>query len=609
MRKENVEKVVRLYAPPGILDDEDVAELANQVMLLVSKAPAYLRLPLIAFFLLPGVDQAKILRFLGKERGGEKLSRAQHWIVQGMAMPFCLTIYSHSKVKAALNANEGAYIKPCGDKPCPTAPPVVETLNASALPDGGVEADIVIIGSGPGGSAAALPLSRAGLKVLVLESGEVPQPGRIHSSYDAAYRLYDGGGLTTGFSAEGQALPTMGAISLAGTASINMGTCLPPRDAVVRAMGLDPIAFTGYCAKIETLLEVFPTDPSLMGRHNSVFERGFKALGLRTKPIPRNAINAGGAAGNINGTNQQKLTPDRTLLPKAVRAGAEVIVGCTVDRLLMDGDRAVGVLVNARGRRVKIIARQAVILAAGTLKTPLLLKRSGFTHPGIGKCSFIPANGSVLAEMLEEIDSHLGIEQGRVCRDHEEDGIVYESVSATKPLTAVYLPGFGAEIWQQMVKYTRFVQAGAIIDLDQSGWEVTEFMGSPFMTFRIHPADGERAKRAFLVLIEAMFKAGALRVYLPGEKQWFNTFEEAKMAIEKLAPAKLHLISVHLIGTCAMGADAAKFPVDLNGLVRGSKNVYVTDGSVLPVALGVNPQETIMANAWRIALGITGGEA
>lgn len=609
---KNVERVVRYFAPPDIFDDADFKELANQVRLLMSKAPSYLRPLLMLFFALPlpsffGHD--RVIGFLSRKLGGPKLSLAQHWIVEGLAMPFCLAIYSHPKVLAVLGVVEGQYIRPCPpDQPCATAPPVVPTLDASALPDDGVEVDIVIVGSGPGGSAPALPLARAGYKVLICEAGEVPQPGRIHSTYDAAYRIYDHGGLTTGFSPDLQALPNFGAINLGGTANINMGTCLPPSDETVRAMGLDPHVFAGYCAQVETLLSVMPAERALMGKHNAVMERGFAALGLKMKPIPRNAINTGGASGNINGTNLQKLTPERTLLPKAVRAGATVVVGCPVERVLMDQGRAVGVLVNARGRRIKIMARHAVILAAGTLKTPLILKRSGFTHPAIGRCGFIPANSSVIGEMPEVINSYLGIEQAFVCRDHEEQGIVYESVATTAAMTAPQLVGNGYERWVQMRRFNRFVQAGFIVDLNRSAWQVTEYRGDPLMTFRLHPEDGELAKQAFLVVIEALFKAGATRVYLTGVG-WFEGFAEAKAAVEAMDIAKLHLISVHFIGSCAMGEDPKKFAVDLNGLVRDTLNLYVTDGSVLPVAVGVNPQETIMANALRIARGITGGDA
>jgi choline dehydrogenase-like flavoprotein len=57
----------------------------------------------------------------------------------------------------------------------------------------------------------------------------------------------------------------------------------------------------------------------------------------------------------------------------------------------------------------------------------------------------------------------------------------------------------------------------------------------------------------------------------------------------------------HSAGTCRMGEDPADSVCDRDGRVHGSGNVYVADASSLPTNGGVNPCETTMANAWRVA--------
>lgn len=57
----------------------------------------------------------------------------------------------------------------------------------------------------------------------------------------------------------------------------------------------------------------------------------------------------------------------------------------------------------------------------------------------------------------------------------------------------------------------------------------------------------------------------------------------------------------HALGTVRMGRDPRTSPLDGNGRYRGLPNLYVTDGSALPTAAGVNPSLTIAANALRIA--------
>ena len=50
-----------------------------------------------------------------------------------------------------------------------------------------------------------------------------------------------------------------------------------------------------------------------------------------------------------------------------------------------------------------------------------------------------------------------------------------------------------------------------------------------------------------------------------------------------------------------MGPDPASAPLDAWGAFRGIDNLFVTDGSALPRAGGVNPSLTISANALRSA--------
>jgi choline dehydrogenase-like flavoprotein len=77
----------------------------------------------------------------------------------------------------------------------------------------------------------------------------------------------------------------------------------------------------------------------------------------------------------------------------------------------------------------------------------------------------------------------------------------------------------------------------------------------------------------------------------------------------ELKAAQLSLMAFHPLGTCRMGADPASAPVDVAGRLRGYEGLYVSDGSIVPSSLGVNPQITIMALATRIAYGIAGKPA
>ena len=60
----------------------------------------------------------------------------------------------------------------------------------------------------------------------------------------------------------------------------------------------------------------------------------------------------------------------------------------------------------------------------------------------------------------------------------------------------------------------------------------------------------------------------------------------------------------HAVGTVRMGRDPETSPLDENCRFRGVDNLWVTDGSALPMSAGVNPSLTIAANALRVGNAI-----
>ena len=57
------------------------------------------------------------------------------------------------------------------------------------------------------------------------------------------------------------------------------------------------------------------------------------------------------------------------------------------------------------------------------------------------------------------------------------------------------------------------------------------------------------------------------------------------------------LITPHPLGGCGMGTTAGDGVVDHKGEVFGYRNLFVIDGAMMPVPLGVNPSRSIAAVA------------
>ena len=70
---------------------------------------------------------------------------------------------------------------------------------------------------------------------------------------------------------------------------------------------------------------------------------------------------------------------------------------------------------------------------------------------------------------------------------------------------------------------------------------------------------------------------------------------------DELTRARANLMTVHLTSTIRMGDARDLTGTDSYGVVWGTENLHVNDGSLLPDAPGVNPQAAIMTIAARNA--------
>ncbi len=76
-----------------------------------------------------------------------------------------------------------------------------------------------------------------------------------------------------------------------------------------------------------------------------------------------------------------------------VRDGGHLTVAgdCPVDRVVFDGDRAVGVEVRDRDGSIRLVHAERVVVAAGAYHSPALLQRSGVGDPGVLRAAGVEA--------------------------------------------------------------------------------------------------------------------------------------------------------------------------------------------------------------------------
>lgn len=467
-----------------------------------------------------------------------------------------------------------------------------------------IEADVCVIGAGAGGAVVAAELAEGGANVVVLEQGPRHEPDRFSARpLEMMTRLYREGGQTATLGTPPIVLPL--GRGLGGTTLVNSGTCFRTPASVLerwqREFGLDGLgeeSLRPCFERVEAALSIAQVTPELAGRNAAVARRGAEALGWSHGYLRRNAKGCVGSGVCAFGCpTSAKQHVGITYVPRAEAAGARVLVGADVRRLLIERGRARGVEARFGGAWLEVRAPQ-VVVATGTIHTPLLLARSGLGRASgqLGaNLALHPASGA-FALMDEVVDMAKGVPQSFFIDEFASEGIMFEGVAGPPSYVAMALPLTGRRHAEAMERYRNLAQFGLMVS-DSSRGSVRALAGRPVIRYDLVEEDLARFRRGLARMEELFRAAGAREVYLPLPQG---------VTPERARARDLKLMAFHPLGTARADARSTHGVVDGDLRLHGVEGVLVADGSVVPSSLGVNPQLTIMALATRLAFGLLG---
>ncbi|MFM7735502.1 MAG: GMC family oxidoreductase N-terminal domain-containing protein, partial [Alphaproteobacteria bacterium] len=211
------------------------------------------------------------------------------------------------------------------------------------------ETDVVVVGSGPAGSAVARELAIAGASVVVLEEGPWVRPAEFPlSGFEALSSLYRDMGTSVAWGSV--PIPFLQGRMVGGSSPVNGAICWRmPHDRWDDWCTKDPALrdalpwgeLDDAVDLVESRLGVRPTRPEVAGRKNLLMAAGADALGLEHRPIRRNESGCEGSGRCLQGCPiGAKQSVDATLLADAMRAGAVVMSRVEALRVLRRGRRA-----------------------------------------------------------------------------------------------------------------------------------------------------------------------------------------------------------------------------------------------------------------------------
>jgi choline dehydrogenase-like flavoprotein len=475
--------------------------------------------------------------------------------------------------------------------------------------------DYVVIGTGAAGAVAAHVLAKAGFSVAMAEEGPWVRTREFGERvYEAFRRMFRDAGTQV---IEGRSfMPLIQGRCVGGSTVMNSAIAhRTPEDVLqewaqrfglgehVSARSLEP-----HFDALERELNAHAVGDDVLGENNRLFLDEANAEGLPAGRMRRYERGCKGSARCVTGCpNAAKQGMNVSYVPWALALGARVYCSCRVERILVEKGRATGVIAHTqheepdgrrRSHRVTLHARRGVLVAASTIQTPNLLRRSGLRARAIGE-HFQCHPGFGLAGVFDNpVGMHFGATQGaEMIHLRRTERIKLETLSMPPELAVVRFPGIGRELMHRLGAFANLAVWAVVVRSEAEGRVLPAWGGRDKVKLTLTRADIERTRKGTAMLARMMFEAGAREVWpgvfgLPGV---IRSVDEVRLIDEAPTDPRLfNTITTHLFGAARMGVDPRVSVVGPDFQAHEARGLYVVDSSVFPTNLGVNPQHSIM---------------
>ena len=494
-----------------------------------------------------------------------------------------------------------------------------------------ISTEVCVIGSGCGGATVAKRLAERGHDVVVLErGGYYPTRSFDQDELNMNGKLSDNRSLKT---ASDNVTVLLSGNNVGG-ASVHYwaDSYRTPEDRLrlwVERYGIESHGvadLTPAWDELTETLHVHPAEDEYFNRMNQLVREGSTQLRWRGARVPQARHNCQKSGHCMQGcVYEAKKSQLVTHIPEAIALGARLYADVRAETLGLDNSRVTSLQAVVMDRATNrpsstrlTVQAKAFVVAAGGYNSAAFLMRNGFreTLPRLGQGFGFNPSPMVHALYDEDIvlwrniPAAYGVDHFRLASytpngRYIEGGYLLMPNQLQPGLLAGSIPLLGNEHATWMRQMRRIGSTIGWIDdhPDELGRIELNADGSPKIIYPYGPTTQamlrdlvkKQAQLHIACKAREILVAGArgLRVHGSHDLESIDTLE--------VRAGGLLMGSPHPSGGCAMGRDSHDSVVDSSHRVHGLQNLFVSDSSVFPTSVSLDPSFTIMGFSYLAA--------
>lgn len=462
----------------------------------------------------------------------------------------------------------------------------------------------LIVGTGAGGSVAGALLAEAGQDVLFLEEGKNRSECLPLQVGQWIQKTYRNKGISPFFGSP--VIPFAEASCVGGGTVINGGLIWRTPLWILdqwKKNGLTGYEYKNLEKHFETVEHDLHVTTHTLDETSNLdslqLYNGAQKLGWKTAFAPR-AFKPCQQPHTCpqGGFNCGKQSTLENYIPRALQKGARLLTNCRAIKIIHREGRARQLIAKTQSQDKSsvIIDFDYLVLAAGAIQTPHLLKRSRIYYSGKYPIQF-HMNFKFVPFFDKKIYAHKGTIFTVQIQEFAKEGMLIMATYHTPHLLAVTLARHGKEtINDGLNNYFRSAIFTTLVQPQTQAHILSSLSDQPLVWYRFNPLDIPKIRSALFRTSELLFASGATSLYLPIKNTpKISSLEEIKKYLEKFQPKDLDISIMHIMSSCPMGEKKDNSVVRPDGVLWNMKNILVADASILPSNIGESPQGTIMA--------------